>query len=100
MGDIARAERAALDGNQASAIKIRCRLPGRFFDRLDRKWLFRFALFYAVENSSPWYSLAFSGAGALGSIYGFLQGAWPFGLIEAIWTIVAVNRWRVRMRGA
>jgi hypothetical protein len=35
----------------------------------------------------------------LGSAYGFLQSAWPFGLIEVIWTVVAVNRWRIRMRG-
>jgi hypothetical protein len=30
----------------------------------------------------------------LGSIYGFLQGAWPFGLVEAIWSLVALQRWR------
>jgi hypothetical protein len=29
----------------------------------------------------------------LGSIYGFLQGAWPFGLVEGIWSLVAVRRW-------
>ena len=57
-------------------------------------------VFYAFEDRSPWFSLAFAGACALGSIYGFLQGAWPFGLIEAIWTLVAANRWRVRMREA
>jgi hypothetical protein len=44
--------------------------------------------------------LAFAGACALGSVYGFLQGAWPFGLIEAIWALVAVNRWRLRKRDA
>jgi hypothetical protein len=27
-------------------------------------------------------------------VYGFLQGAWPFGLIEVIWAAVAVWRWR------
>jgi len=53
-------------------------------------------IFYALEDRSRWYSLAFAGACALGSIYGFLQGAWPFGLIEAIWALVAANRWRVR----
>jgi hypothetical protein len=36
-------------------------------------------IFYALEDRSPWYILAFAGACALGSIYGFLQGAWPFG---------------------
>ena len=49
---------------------------------------------YAFERRSPWFVLAFATACALGSIYGFLQGAWPFGLVEAIWSIVAVRRWR------
>jgi hypothetical protein len=53
-------------------------------------------VFYALEDRGALYSLAFAGACALGSIYGFLQGAWPFGVIEAIWALVAVNRWRVR----
>jgi len=51
---------------------------------------------YALEDRSSWYVLAFSGACALGSIYGFLQGAWPFGLVEAIWSAVAVRRWLVQ----
>ena len=41
-------------------------------------------VFYAVEKRSPWFSLGFAGACALGSVYGFLQGAWPFGVVEAI----------------
>jgi len=49
---------------------------------------------YALEKRSPWYILAFAGACALGSVYGFLQGAWPFGLVEAVWTIIAIRRWR------
>ncbi|SIO50643.1 hypothetical protein SAMN05443247_06772 [Bradyrhizobium erythrophlei] len=48
---------------------------------------------YAAEDWSPWFILAFSAACALGSIYGFLQGAWPFGLVEAIWSVVALRRW-------
>jgi hypothetical protein len=51
-------------------------------------------VFYALEDRSPWFILAFAGACALGSIYGFLQGAWPFGVVEAIWTGVAVWRWQ------
>jgi hypothetical protein len=54
-------------------------------------------IFYAVEDRSPWFVLAFAVACALGSAYGFLQGAWPFGLVEAIWACVAVYRWRMRM---
>jgi hypothetical protein len=54
-------------------------------------------IFYAVEDRSPWFVLAFAAACALGSAYGFLQGAWPFGLVEAVWACVAVYRWRMRM---
>jgi hypothetical protein len=49
---------------------------------------------YALEKRSPWFILAFAGSCLLGSAYGFLQGAWPFGLIEAIWAMVAARRWR------
>jgi hypothetical protein len=38
---------------------------------------------YALASRSHWFTLAFAGACALGSAYGFLQGAWPFGLVEA-----------------
>jgi hypothetical protein len=48
---------------------------------------------YALERRSRWYIFGFSIACALGSIYGFLQGAWPFGVVEAIWTVVALWRW-------
>ena len=48
---------------------------------------------YALEARSPWYVLAFAGACGLGSLYGFLQGAWPFGLVEAIWAGVALRKW-------
>ncbi len=53
-------------------------------------------VFYALEDWSPWYVLAFAGACLLASLYGFLQGAWPFGVVEAIWAGVAVDRWRRR----
>ena len=49
---------------------------------------------YALEGRSPWFILAFAVACWLGSAYGFMQGAWPFGLVEAVWGIVAVARWR------
>jgi hypothetical protein len=54
-------------------------------------------VFYALEDRSRWFILAFAGACATGSVYGFLQGAWPFGVVEAIWAGVAVWRWRVRV---
>ena len=50
---------------------------------------------YALEKRSPWFVLAFAAACALGSVYGFLQGAWPFGIVEAVWAVVAARRWRV-----
>lgn len=54
---------------------------------------------YALEDRSPWFILAFAGACALASVYdGFLQGAWPFGVVEAIWAGVAVWRWRAKAR--
>jgi hypothetical protein len=49
---------------------------------------------YALEDRSPFFILAFAGACALGSAYGCLQGAWPFGVVEAIWVVVALRRWQ------
>jgi hypothetical protein len=48
---------------------------------------------YALEHRSTWFILAFAAACMLGSVYGFLQGAWPFGLVEAVWALVALRRW-------
>ena len=55
---------------------------------------------YALEDRSAWFILAFAAACLLASIYGFLQGAWPFGIVEAVWAAVAAHRWRIRMRTA
>ncbi len=51
---------------------------------------------YALEDRSNWFVLAFAGACILASVYGFLQGAWPFGVLEAVWSIVALRRWSRR----
>lgn len=48
---------------------------------------------YALEDRHSGFILGFAGACALGSGYGLLQGAWPFGLVEAIWSFVALRRW-------
>lgn len=48
---------------------------------------------YALEERSAWFILAFALSCLLASAYGFLQGAWPFGLVEAVWTGVALRRW-------
>lgn len=53
--------------------------------------------FYALEQRHPVFVLAFAGACGLASLYGFLQGAWPFGLVEAIWALVALKRYRDRI---
>jgi hypothetical protein len=55
-------------------------------------------IFCALEDRSPWFILAFGAACALGSVYGFLQGAWPFGVVEAIWACVAAARWWKRLQ--
>ena len=49
---------------------------------------------YALEARSRWLVLGFAGSCLMGSSYGFLQGAWPFGVVEAIWAVVAVFRFR------
>ena len=49
-----------------------------------------------AQRGSHWFVLAFVVACVLASLYGFLQGAWPFGLVEAVWALVAVRRWTTR----
>jgi hypothetical protein len=48
---------------------------------------------YLFEKRGPTFVLAFAAGCALSSSYGFLSGAWPFGLVEGIWTFVAMRRW-------
>jgi hypothetical protein len=56
---------------------------------------------YALEDRSPWFVLGFAAACASGSVYGFLlQGAWPFGLVEAVWSLVALLRWWQKSQSA
>jgi hypothetical protein len=67
-------------------------------------WLSAFGLFavlamlvfYALEDRGRLFIMAFAGACLLGSIYGFMQGAWPFGLVEAVWSVIALRRWWLR----
>ena len=49
-------------------------------------------LMYALERRGRGFILAFGVGCALSSLYGFLSGAWPFGVVEAIWTVVALKR--------
>ncbi len=48
---------------------------------------------YACEKRHPLFILGFAASCVAGSLYGFLQGAWPFGAVEAVWSIVAARRW-------
>lgn len=50
---------------------------------------------YALEGRNRSFTLAFGVACLLGSAYGFLQGAWPFGVVEIVWSAIAVRRWWV-----
>ncbi len=53
---------------------------------------------YALEGRHAGFVLAFAGACLASSVYGFAQGAWPFGVVEAVWSVVAVRRWQVRWK--
>ena len=66
---------------------------------MDALSLFGFAavgftlICYVLEERGRGWFLGFA-AGSLGSsAYGFLQGAWPFGVVELVWALVAVRRW-------
>jgi hypothetical protein len=50
-------------------------------------------LMYALEKRGPAFIAAFALGCALSSTYGFLSGAWPFGVVEGIWTFVALRRY-------
>jgi len=50
-------------------------------------------LFYALEDRHPGFILAFAVACVASSVYGFLAGAWPFGVVELVWAGVAARRW-------
>ena len=72
-------------------------------DRLTAFGLFAVTamlIFYALERRSHWFVLAFSGSCILASAYGFLQGAWPFGLVEGVWSGIALRRWLIERRGS
>ncbi|MDB5677163.1 hypothetical protein [Sphingomonas bacterium] len=51
------------------------------------------AICYTVESRAPVWTLGFALGSLLSSVYGFLQGAWPFGVVEIVWTVVALRKW-------
>lgn len=48
---------------------------------------------YGLEGRGPRFVLGFAVGCLLASSYGFLSGAWPFGVVEAIWSVIAVRRY-------
>jgi len=55
-------------------------------------------LFYALEARSARYVLLFAGACLASAVYGIAAGAWPFGIVESVWSVIAFLRWRRRVR--
>jgi hypothetical protein len=53
-------------------------------------------LSYTLEHRSSWWVLVFALACAASSLYGWQAGTWPFGVVEAIWALVAFRRWWLR----
>jgi len=56
-------------------------------------------LMYALERRHAFFVLAFAAGCALSSVYGFVSGAWPFGVVESIWCLIAVARYVQTRRG-
>ena len=57
-------------------------------------------LMYALERRGPRFVLAFACGCLLSSAYGFLAGTWPFGVVEAIWAVIAARKYRSIQRQA
>ncbi|HEX9684041.1 MAG TPA: hypothetical protein VGA13_13235 [Acidimicrobiales bacterium] len=49
---------------------------------------------YALERRGPMFVLGFAVGCLLSSVYGFLSGAWPFGVVEIVWGAIAIRRWQ------
>jgi hypothetical protein len=56
---------------------------------------FMFATYW-VEDRSPWFVLLFAAGCAASAVYGFLAGALPFGIVESLWALVALQRFGKR----
>ncbi len=55
---------------------------------------------YALERRDRRFVLGFALGCALSSSYGFLSGAWPFGVIEAVWCLIALRRFQREVTGS
>ena len=85
---------AQVDGVDRGGVRLRERLLMDALTLFGLVAVTGMLLTYALEQRGRWLILAFAFFCALGSAYGFLQGAWPFGLVEAIWAAVAVLKWK------
>ena len=52
---------------------------------------------YSLERRGRRYVLAFAFGCLLSSSYGFASGTWPFGVVEAIWSVE--SDWRGQLDG-
>jgi hypothetical protein len=52
---------------------------------------------YWFEPRAPGYILGFACESIPSSLYGFLVGAWPFGIVEVLWAGVAIKRYSDRV---
>ena len=55
-------------------------------------------LSYWFEPRSKWFVLIFAGACAATSVYSAFAGVYPITVIEALWSIVAFQRFSQRSR--
>lgn len=56
-------------------------------------------IMYALEPRGRGFVLGFASGCALSSTYGFISGAWPFGVVEAIWCLIAIKRFAASESG-
>ena len=49
---------------------------------------------YALERRGRIFIVLFALGYLLSSAYGFAARAWPFGVVELVWSAVALRRWR------
>jgi hypothetical protein len=66
----------------------------RLLDLYGLAAVFLMMFFYFMEGRKRYWTLAFALACGLASSYGFLQGAWPFGIAEGIWALLAIQKWQ------
>ena len=54
-------------------------------------------LSYWLENRTKWMVLVFAGGSALTAAYSGLAEVYPITVIEALWTVIALQRFRRRL---